>query len=146
MLKSSFIISLQRRNIECYKQKMRIKNSAYKTILKIAFLAILISYIGSTTFYNHTHIIDGERIVHSHPFTKNDNGESSHKHTSNEIQVIRILSAFNLTESIIPAFNLNVFHLPPVLLQEEILSTRTNNCTYGNHQLRAPPAITLFTV
>lgn len=55
-------------------------------------LVLFIGFWSSTHLFYHTHIVDGQIIVHSHPF-----GNSSSGHTSQELKLISILSVFLAT-------------------------------------------------
>lgn len=61
---------------------------------KIKILALLSAilfswYWCSTTLFYHSHLIDGEQIFHSHPYTGTP---SSHGHTAGALQTISYLS------------------------------------------------------
>lgn len=60
----------------------------------ISLLIIFLFFFGSSTFFSHTHIIDGVTIVHSHPFKHNGNGQPLHTHTSNAYLLIDLLVHF----------------------------------------------------
>lgn len=53
-------------------------------ILRIALVALFLSYYGGVTLFPHTHIVDGGVVTHSHPYTPS----SSHTHTQAALQLI----------------------------------------------------------
>lgn len=68
---------------------------AYKArrVLSGWLLILFIGYFASATLFPHTHIIDGVRITHSHPFSQApDTGK--HTHTTADFQLIAHLSMF----------------------------------------------------
>lgn len=74
------------------------------TLLKIALPVIFITYAIFTNFFYHTHVVKGVTIVHSHPFSSDENGNPNHKHTDIELQLIHSLSSFHSTASIVFGF------------------------------------------
>jgi hypothetical protein len=52
-------------------------------------LSLFLWYWSSVTLFSHEHFVDGERVMHSHPFAG-----SSHNHTSSQMQVISFLAMF----------------------------------------------------
>lgn len=53
-------------------------------ILRVALVALFLSYYGSVTLFPHTHLVDGGVITHSHPYAPS----SSHTHTQATLQLI----------------------------------------------------------
>ena len=105
---------------------------------KIAFIGTLLLalfswYWCSVTLFSHEHIIDGEKIMHSHPLAG-----SSHSHSSSQAQSISFLSIF-LALAGAAGFVLQRFDgfrtEIAIELTEHILSADTSV-----HSLRAPPA------
>jgi hypothetical protein len=66
-------------------------------ISKYFFLLLFLMFFGSITFFNHTHIIDGYTIVHSHPFKTDKNGNPIHNHSSNGYLLVHLLTHFTTT-------------------------------------------------
>ena len=60
-------------------------------------LVLFIGFWSSTHLFYHTHIVDGQIIVHSHPF-----GNSSSGHTSQELKLISILSLRRISAGTFP--------------------------------------------
>ena len=89
----------------------------------------------STHLFYHSHVVDGQVIVHSHPFE--DEGEN--QHTQQELKLISILSAFLST---LPGAGIPELPLP-VYFAESLLSHPYDGYikTFPVHSnvLRAPP-------
>lgn len=61
-----------------------------RRILSAALLLLFACYSASATLFVHSHLIDGEQIVHSHPLFGGDG--ASHTHSSAEARLIAALS------------------------------------------------------
>jgi hypothetical protein len=61
------------------------------------FLILFLGFFASTTFFNHTHIVDGDTIVHSHPYKKDKNGNPTHQHSTKGYLLIHIIKNFTTT-------------------------------------------------
>lgn len=59
--------------------------------VKLLLPLLFIAYAGSTSLFPHVHIIDGCKIVHSHPYS------NGHTHSGKTAQTILFLSLFTLT-------------------------------------------------
>lgn len=58
-------------------------------------ILIFCGYFGSTSFFPHSHIVNGVTIVHSHPFKSNPgDAPVSHNHSRNGFQLIQFISGF----------------------------------------------------
>lgn len=109
----------------------------FKRLLKISLLGLFLFYYSGSVMFYHSHLIDGVKIVHSHPFPLGKTGDA-HSHTAGEFATIKILShaIFLLTTG---AFS---FPLIEVLLRAYNSGSRTQ--FYENKALlvkssRAPP-------
>ena len=51
-----------------------------RNITGICLLTIFLSYQAGSIFFNHTHIVNGLPVVHSHPYKHTGNGKPSHEH------------------------------------------------------------------
>ena len=75
-----------------------IQSNLVRIYRKIAgyFLVILFcGYLGSITFFPHTHIVEGITIVHSHPYkSHSENYPISHNHLKNGFLLIQFISSF----------------------------------------------------
>ena len=58
-------------------------------IIGTLLLSLFLWYWSSVTLFSHEHFVDGERVMHSHPFAG-----SSHTHTSSQLQTISHLAMF----------------------------------------------------
>jgi len=58
----------------------------------IILLLLFMSFFGSNLFFNHSHIVDGNIIVHSHPYKSGKDGKPLHTHTDNTFVLIHILN------------------------------------------------------
>jgi len=56
-------------------------------------LILFVGYFFSITLFSHTHYINNVKVVHSHPFSSNDN----HQHSQQGFQLISSLSHFYTT-------------------------------------------------
>lgn len=72
--------------------------------VKLLLPLLFIAYAGSTSLFPHVHVIDGCRIVHSHPYS------NGHTHSGKTAQTILFLSLFTLDTDIIQS------GMPPVFL------------------------------
>lgn len=59
------------------------------SIIGSLLFAIFSWYWCSVTLFSHEHFVDGERIMHSHPFAGN-----SHNHSAAQMQVISYMAMF----------------------------------------------------
>lgn len=109
--------------------------------IKIAILVLFAFYYSSIAFFPHRHIIGESVIVHSHPHKKDSQGNPSHTHSKQELQVIQALSAFFITTTIVPCVTVK-----PVLclVRKDLFISHTTNkiITFlkSDNKLRAPPA------
>lgn len=64
-----------------------------KRVVGTLLLLLFAGYWASVSLFPHTHVIDGQKIVHSHPYSEApDTG--SHSHSSSQLQAIAHLSVF----------------------------------------------------
>ena len=61
------------------------------TWLQLHFLLLFVVYYAGSSFFSHTHTIDGQSVTHSHPFA----GSNGHHHTTAEFSIISVLSHFS---------------------------------------------------
>lgn len=59
------------------------------TIIGVLLTALFAWYWCSVILFSHEHFVNGERIIHSHPFAG-----SSHNHSLSQLQAISFLSIF----------------------------------------------------
>lgn len=118
------------------KQTKRVKQTARK-ILAIIGLLLFSCYYAGTTFFSHTHWIDGQQIVHSH-FSFGGDG-TSHSHTKAEIQLIAALSSFAIIVAATIALREVDRRLLEVIFTPEV--SRFNLFAGHSTSLRAPPVV-----
>jgi hypothetical protein len=63
-----------------------------QSVLTVAFLLLFVGYFCAANLFSHTHIVNGNKIVHSHPHQK------GHAHTDSELQLIKYLTSFSFIE------------------------------------------------
>lgn len=106
------------------------------TILRIALVALFLSYYGSVTLFPHTHLVDGGVVTHSHPYAPS----SSHTHTQAALQLIAHLGWVVFLVAITASFlfiaesSYRYFYGQP---------SRTCSINSRYCQLRAPPVCLL---
>ncbi len=103
------------------------------------FLILFLGFLGSTIFFNHTHISDGQIIVHSHPFKAGPDGKPLHEHNDTSYSLIHLLNNFYA----IVATGIILSHII-YFLSREILSGPENNISFSLYKapllLRGPPS------
>ncbi len=72
-------------------------NRRLDTTCRIILPVIFVMFIGCTLFFNHTHISDGNIIVHSHPFNTGQDGKPLHTHKDYSYNLIHFLNNLILT-------------------------------------------------
>ena len=111
-------------------------------ISKYFFLFLFLGFFGSTTFFNHAHVVDGITIVHSHPFKSDKSGNPIHSHTSNGYQLIHLLVKYTATAFFtLISINAHLFLLDKFSIKfyDQFLSQPY----YISNLLRGPPAFKL---
>ncbi len=103
------------------------------------FLILFLSFFASTTFFYHTHIVNGDTVVHSHPYKKDKNGYPIHQHSTKGYLLIHIIRNFTSLAAV------NVLLAVALLkLISIIFSDCTSSFTYllslHPNSLRGPPA------
>jgi hypothetical protein len=108
---------------------------------RFLLLLIFIGYGSSITMFYHTHVVNGYKITHSHPFRSTqgkDKPVNKHSHSTSEYLTIQQLNIISSTNS---------FYSPelpvPVAHQVEravrfYSAVLLSNCS-SSAQLRAPP-------
>lgn len=116
-------------------------NEKLKQILKIALPVIFIAYFCSITFFSHSHVVNGVTIVHSHPYKTDANGNPTHEHSGNELQLIAVFSTFFVAGAIIFTILLNLFSKRTEKILTEYVSPIHARRVEPHHRLRPPPAL-----
>lgn len=112
-----------------------------KDVVKIALPVLFIAYASCITFFTHTHIVNGVTIVHSHPYSSDENGKPSHEHTGAEIQLIHTLSTFFVAGAIISAIILGLFQKKPIVFAQKPVQPIFSRDVVPLYRLRPPPAL-----
>lgn len=102
------------------------------------FLPLLfITYLGSITLFNHSHVVNGVIIVHSHPF------KGSHEHTEAQLETVLFLSSFiSSFLSVLITVLTTVFLL--CVLKAPFAERIKQMKVLGGIRLRAPPFYSCF--
>jgi hypothetical protein len=109
---------------------------------RCSLLVIFVMFLGCTLFFNHTHISDGNIIVHSHPFKADKDGKPLHNHMDYSYMLINMLNNFIANNS--PLILLAALFL---YMSRELLGVIKESYPAGNgvlqYQQRGPPSIML---
>lgn len=103
------------------------------------FLLFFVAYYINATLFEHTHIVNGVTIVHSHFHASSHHNSQSGGHTANNVTLIAYLTSFQTTGAGIVNYSFVQSECCILLnFEENFLAT------YGsdgfNYSLRAPPA------
>ena len=108
---------------------------------RFLLLILFIGYYSSITLFYHTHLVNGEIIVHSHPFSKTKQGPfQSHSHSSAAYVLIQHLMLANwesspdtprVPEPVIVLCEYKIGYTSPFI----------SSGSYSDTQLRAPPTV-----
>lgn len=110
-------------------------NRVYIKVLSILLPIIYIAYVMGATLFVHYHVVNGVKIVHSHPF------KDAKHNSATEIQLINVLNNYTSTQPTI--LQCPSEYIPILLL---VVSTRivldkyTYKCV-GTLTLRGPPSV-----
>jgi hypothetical protein len=63
-------------------------------IVRYFFLILFLGFFAGNTFFDHSHLYHGNIIVHSHPFTKGQDGKPVHSHNDSGYQLIYLLNHY----------------------------------------------------
>ncbi len=115
-------------------------NERIKSVLKIALPVLFIYYAASVSLFVHTHVVNGVTIVHSHPYSKNSDGNPAHAHSGTQIELIHQLSTFFAADQIVSSIVIvSFFQLLEVILPFVFCSI-SKGIAGGLSRLRPPPA------
>lgn len=98
-----------------------------KRIIKISglFLILLFAFnYASSNFFFHTHIVDGVKISHSHPYKAAPDGTEGHEHSSSELQFFS-----NILRTLYT--NISFISIPLLILTLISIFTHIVNVQYG---------------
>jgi hypothetical protein len=113
---------------------MRINKYIAKRQVAGALLILFMSYFACITLFSHSHVINGIKIVHSHPYS---GAPEEHTHTAAEVEVINHLTFFISLAAFI-ASGIVIFVEKLRTVSKPSISVPLLN-TYLYHLLRAPP-------
>ncbi len=109
-------------------------------ISKSFFLILFLSFFASTSLFDHTHLHDGNIIVHSHPFKPGQDGSPIHNH--NDSGYLLIYTLDNILATVVS------FLIPLLLIlatAREIIKIIKKIIPPGirvtPYQLRGPPSV-----
>lgn len=72
-------------------------------MLKLLLPVIFAGYIGALSFYVHVHVVDGEAVLHSHPF-RNLPGQPFHGHTTADFWLVHHVTSYSVTPDVVSHF------------------------------------------
>ncbi len=104
-----------------------------KYIMSLCLLILYMVFQAGTSVFPHTHIVDGEKMVHSHPYSS-----ANHTHTEDQVAAIELLSNVQTLEVDIQSERIV---LRPVLYDLEFNGDSSVSSSPHTHcvNLRAPP-------
>lgn len=99
------------------------------------FLTILfVSYVSGITLFTHSHIVDANTIVHSHPFQKSD-----HTHSSEQLILLHQLFHTHLTSTVVPQFDLTQKPNHGIIIHLHYFGLTPQLPLVNKRSTRAPP-------
>jgi len=120
--------------MRCERKKYRIKQ-----ILATSLLVLFALFYTDITMFEHTHIINGITIVHSHFYGSNHTKTPTGGHTETEVTFITINSLFQSFEDILIHFDTTLFLIFFGLVLTYVETKDIKRVTHFSF-LRAPPA------
>ncbi len=106
-----------------------------KRISGVLLLTLFVGYFVGITFFPHKHIVDGQLIVHSHPFSSTEH----HSHSANVLNLLQQLAQFvakTLSAGIIIVALLKLYQvISGIYYRFDLISTQSQFIF-----LRPPPA------
>lgn len=113
----------------------------YRKYLRIALPALFIAYLGCLIAFTHVHIVNGVTIVHSHPYSKTDDGRADHDHSYAQFQLLHQLSTVQIGGALLVSILLAAFLSVLYKLSCNPVSPDYLIPIQGKPSLRAPPMI-----
>jgi hypothetical protein len=102
-------------------------------------IAVFLSYFTSSSFFLHSHTIDGVTVVHSHFHKEKHHSGQTGNHTSQDLVLISLLSHFD--KPVAGIINFPVFQLAACsFLEFPDLVPGVPSASGNPASLRAPPA------
>lgn len=116
---------------------MRTRQLKHKCLPGLFLLILFAGYASCIFGFRHVHVIDGIRIIHSHPYSE---GHENNTHTQVEIILLADASHF-VADRIVPGY----FDFTPYQTIEAVFDTGTVSDVIRKQQLivslRAPPIV-----
>lgn len=107
-----------------------------RNIFSVMLLLVAIFNLTSTTLFLHTHLLNEQIIVHSHPFASSPD---SHSHTASSLDII---SRQTISEAVITqAFSFSSWIDCSLLIFATSKPSNVTEYSGGISSLRAPPQI-----
>lgn len=103
----------------------------------LLLLLLFTEYLGSTSLFVHSHNIDGELIVHSHPYSGSKDNPN-HSHSTQQCKAISLLSFFTALAAILGSPSLAVTRRAHVMTVRRATVLRLTPAVHFG--LRSPPA------
>lgn len=100
-------------------------------------LCLFAGYLSCIFGYSHVHVIDGVRIVHSHPY---QTGHEKDSHTQTELLLVANISYFIADVPFSDGFDFTPFLKVEEVLQASVVRLYTYQ-TFRFISLRAPPVV-----
>lgn len=120
---------------------MRLGNTKLKSLTSAIFVGILLfNYVSSTMFW-HSHIIDGQIVIHSHIYGDgHSRNNSDGGHSYGQLKLLDILSHTVCTDTVIPDISITRIDVLEYVFQESpVLSHGISPA--NSIDLRGPPAL-----
>ena len=121
----------------CFVSLMKDYVHILKKISAGFLLVLFVGYIGCITLFCHEHFVNGQRIIHSHPYS-DSSGTEKHTHTSFEFTVIAALSML-LMLAVSFGYLFRVFAIQ-LLKKGDLVNDFTLTRSFSILSLRGPPA------
>jgi hypothetical protein len=115
---------------------MMFVSKKHKQIIGHVLIVIFSLYYANICFFYHSHIINGVTIVHSHMHHKSHAQTATH--SSSELTLISILSAFQTLQASLGFAGLGIFLLLQAVVRP-FFEKRVIPCTVVHASPRAPP-------
>ncbi len=109
-------------------------------MLKLLLPVIFAGYIGALSFYVHVHVVDGEAMLHSHPF-KNLPGQPFHGHTTADFWLVHHVTSYSVTPDVVSHFEWEARWTEVSAVACHWIVDRLSAVISGALYLRAPPVV-----
>lgn len=117
---------------------MALSRTGYVRNLGALLLLLLFTeYLGSTSLFVHSHRIDGELIVHSHPYSGTKDNPN-HSHSTQQCKAISLLSFFTALAAVFGSPSLAVARRADIMRVRRATTLRLTPAVHFG--LRSPPA------